>query len=202
MLYEAIFFDFDGVLADSEPIHFACWQEILAPFGVPLDWDTYARHGIGASDRMLVRLLCSRVDPPVDHELVYAEYPRKRDLFRSRMLELQPFSAELRRLLPQLHEYPKAVVTSSGQPEVEPVLIRAGLREYFTAAVFGGDVTKHKPEPDPYLLAIERLGVRSGLAIEDSDAGEQSARAAGLEVLRVRTPAEVPELLREKLANF
>jgi len=202
MPYEAIFFDFDGVLADSEPIHFACWREILKPFGVPLDWDTYARHGIGASDRMLLRLLCSRVDPPVDVEVVFAEYPRKRDLFRSRMLELQPFSVELRRLLPELHAYPKAVVTSSGQPEVEPVLVRAGLREYFTAAVFGGDVTKHKPEPEPYLLAIERLGVRSGLAIEDSDAGEQSARAAGLEVLRVRTPAEVPELLRQKLANF
>lgn len=199
MPYEAILFDFDGVLADSEPVHFACWQEILKPFSVPLDWETYCRHGIGASDRMLLRLLCSRADPPVDVDLVYAEYPRKRDLFRARMLELQPFSAELKEMLPSLRDYPMAVVTSSGQPEVEPILIRAGLRDYFAAAVYSADVKEHKPAPDPYLLAIQRLGVRSGLAVEDSDAGEQSARAAGLDVLRVRTPSEMPALLREKL---
>jgi len=199
MPYEAILFDFDGVLADSEPVHFACWQEILQPFGVPLDWETYRVHGIGASDRMLLRLLCRRVDPPLDVELLFAEYPRKRDLFRTRMLELQPFSTELKEMLPQLSDFPLAVVTSSGQPEVEPVLVRAGLREYFDAAVYSADVKEHKPAPDPYLLAIERLGVRSGLAVEDSDAGEQSARAAGLDVLRVRTPAEVPALLRKKL---
>jgi beta-phosphoglucomutase-like phosphatase (HAD superfamily) len=87
-------------------------------------------------------------------------------------------------------------VTSSGQTEVEPILINAGLRDYFQAAVYGGDVKRHKPAPDPYLLAMEKLGVRTALVVEDSDAGEASARAAGLDVLRVRTPAEMPALLR------
>ena len=52
-----LFLDFDGVLADSEPVHFACWQEILRGFGVHLDWPTYCQHGIGVSDRDLMARL-------------------------------------------------------------------------------------------------------------------------------------------------
>jgi beta-phosphoglucomutase len=200
--YEAILFDFDGVLADSEPIHFECWQEILTGFGLHLDWKTYAERGIGASDRSLLSLMCQQTDPPFDLERLVAEYPRKKDLFRTRMLERQPFCAEVFELLPQLHEYQLAVVTSSGQTEVEPILIHAGLRDYFHVAVYGGDVKRHKPAPDPYLLAMEKLGVRTALVVEDSDAGEASARAAGLEVLRVRTPAEMPSLLRKCLRGM
>ena len=199
MLYEAILFDFDGVLADSEPVHFECWQEILQTFGLHLDWETYTEQGIGNSDRKLLGFLCARADPPMDIEPLIAEFPRKKDMFRARMLERQPFSTELFELLPELRDYQLAVVTSSGQTEVEPVLERAGLRNFFHAVVYGGDVQQHKPAPDPYLLAVEKLGVRSALAVEDSNAGETSARAAGLDVLRVRTASEMPLLLRQRL---
>jgi beta-phosphoglucomutase len=199
VLYEAILFDFDGVLADSEPVHFECWQEILQTFGLHLDWKTYTEQGIGISDRKLLGFLCDRAGPPMDVEQLIAEFPRKKDMFRARMLERQPFSTEVFELLPELRDYQLAVVTSSGQTEVEPVLERAGLRNFFHAVVYGGDVQQHKPAPDPYLLAIQKLGVRSALAVEDSNAGETSARAAGLEVLRVRTASEMPALLRRKL---
>jgi len=199
VLYEAILFDFDGVLADSEPVHFECWQEILQTFGLHLDWKTYTEQGIGISDRKLLGFLCDRADPPMDVEQLIAEFPRKKDMFRARMLERQPFSTEVFELLPELSDYQLAVVTSSGQTEVEPVLERAGLRNFFHAVVYGGDVQQHKPAPDPYLLAVQKLGVRSALAVEDSNAGETSARAAGLDVLRVRTASEMPALLRQRL---
>ena len=199
MQYEAILFDFDGVLADSEPVHFECWREILQAYGLNLDWPTYCQEGIGISDRLLLSRLCQKQEPPLDVELLFAEFPRKRELFRARMLERQPFPAEVRALLAELDDYRLAVVTSSGQPEVEPVLEKAGLRKFFHAAVYFADTKQHKPEPDPYLLAIERLGVRRALAVEDSNAGEASARAAGLEVLRVRTPTEMPAMLRGHL---
>ena len=199
MRYEAILFDFDGVLADSEPIHFACWREILADFGLQLDWETYCTHGIGVSDRDLFAKLCEQSDPPLSVDRLIAEYPRKKDLFRARMLESLPFPAEVLELLPQLHGYQLAVVTSSGKAEIEPVLIRAGLCDFFHAAVYAGDVKRLKPAPDPYLLAAERLGIRRGLVVEDSDAGEASARAAGLDVLRVSGPREMPALLRARL---
>lgn len=198
-LYEAILFDFDGVLADSEPIHFECWQEILRSYDLHLDWKTYSEQGIGISDRKLLAFLCERADPPVDVELLIAEFPRKKDMFRARMLERQPFSTEVVELLQELRGYRLAVVTSSGQTEVEPVLERAGLCNYFHAVVYGGDVQQHKPAPDPYLLAVEKLGVRSALAVEDSNAGEASARAAGLDVLRVGTASEMPAMLRRTL---
>jgi beta-phosphoglucomutase len=199
VLYEAVLFDFDGVLADSEPVHFECWQEILQTFGLHLDWKTYCEEGIGVSDRILLGLLCQRADPPLDVERLIAEFPRKKDMFRARMLERQPFSADVFELLPELRDYQLAVVTSSGQTEVEPALEKAGLRAFFQAVVYGGDVKQHKPAPDPYLLAVEKLGVRTALAVEDSNAGEASARAAGLDVLRVGTPAEMPALLRQRL---
>lgn len=199
MFYEAILFDFDGVLADSEPVHFQCWREILKAHGLDLDWKTYAEQGIGVSDRKLLALLCRRADPPYDVERLIAEFPRKKDLFRARMLEIQPFSREVFDLLPELRDYRLALVTSSGQTEVEPVLEKAGLRGFFNAVVYGGDVQRHKPAPDPYLLAVAKLGTESALAIEDSDAGETSARAAGLDVLRVGSAAEMPEMLRRHL---
>jgi beta-phosphoglucomutase len=197
--YEAILFDFDGVLTDSEPVHFECWRDVVGQFGLRLDWDTYSRHGIGTSDRELLALLCRQRDPPFEIERLVAEYPRKKDLFRARMLEGNAFSEDVLRLLAELAGYRLAVVTSSGQSEVEPILMAAGIYSRFEAAVYGGDVKRLKPAPDPYLLAVERLGARSALVVEDSDAGEASARAAGLDVLRIQRQSQMPRMLRERL---
>ena len=199
MRYQAILFDFDGVLVDSEPVHFECWREILREFDVPLDWQTYFQHGIGISDRDLMTLLCRRAGRPFEVDQVLAQYPRKKELFRARMLELNAVSQDIMELLRTLNGYQLGVVTSSGRAEVEPILQKAGIDGLFHAAVYGSDVKRLKPAPDPYLLAVQKLGVRSALVLEDSDAGEASARAAGLDVLRVSTPAQMPQLLRARL---
>jgi len=197
--YEAILFDFDGVLVDSEPVHFECWREVLKPFGLELDWPTYRDQGIGISDRELLAVLCRQVTPPLDVDVLVAEYPRKKALFRSLMLERRPFSADVLDLISKLSQRRLGVVTSSGRAEVEPVLEAAGVRHAFEVAVFGGDVRRLKPAPDPYLLAVERLGVATALVVEDSDAGEASARAAGLDVLRIHHQREMAGLVRERL---
>jgi beta-phosphoglucomutase-like phosphatase (HAD superfamily) len=72
---------------------------------------------------------------------------------------------------------------------------RAGLLHYFDTVV-GADVQKHKPHPEPYLLAASRLGVTRAVVLEDSEAGIVSGRAAGFEVLPIRHPNEVAEVLR------
>jgi beta-phosphoglucomutase len=197
--YEAILFDFDGVLVDSEPVHFDCWQEILQPFGLTIDWKTYCEQGIGVSDRAMLAVLCKQSEPPFDIELLAAEYPRKKDLFRTKMLAAPSVSRGVIELLDSLADYKLAVVTSSGQNEVEPILEAAGIRSRFHAAVFGGDVKHLKPAPDPYRLAVERLGVSRALVIEDSEAGIASGIAAGLDVLRVPTQESMPELVRVHL---
>jgi beta-phosphoglucomutase len=200
--YEAILFDFDGVLVDSEPVHFVCWQEILKPFGLELDWKTYCEQGIGVSDRAMLAVLCKQSDPPLDIELLAAEYPRKKDMFRTRMLATPAVSPAVIDLLNSLTGYKLAVVTSSGRNEVEPILEASGVRSRFDAAVFGGDVQNLKPAPDPYRLAVERLGVARALVIEDSEAGVASGHAAGLDVLKVPSQREMPELVRTRLQLY
>ena len=200
MQYEAILFDFDGVLVDSEPVHWRCWNQILAPFGAFLEWDRYCAHCIGVSDREMIATLCAQFDPPLPFDDVWAQYPVKRDLFRGLMIEAGAVKADVVELIRELHSsHLLAVVTSSGQREVEPILELSGISPYLGTAVYGGDVRRLKPAPDPYLLAIARLGVHRALVVEDSDAGLAAARAAGLDVLHVRAQEQVCALVRGAL---
>ncbi len=201
MKYDAILFDFDGVLVDSEPIHYQCWNEILAGFGLSLEWDAWCANCIGVSDRMMLRRMCANI-PSIDVETLYATYPRKHARFRQLMEERMPFFEGVLDLFKSLDGCSLAVVTSSGRDEVEPILMKAGLMPYLNAVVYGGDVERLKPEPDPYLRAAHLLRAMRPLVVEDSDAGETSGRAAGFEVLRVKNSAEVPAALRKKIASL
>ncbi len=198
--YEAILFDFDGVLVDSEPIHYECWMEVLAPYGFHIDWDAYTRHWVGVSDRAMIRQFCETATPPLDFEKVWAEYPRKTEIFRARLAERPVFHDETLRLLDRLNDYKLAVVSSSARTEVEPPLVRAGVRDRFGALVCGRElVTNLKPAPDPYLKAAELLGVKRALVVEDSDAGQESGRAAGFDVLRLAHPSRLAKELSAAL---
>ncbi len=198
---QAIFFDFDGVLLDTEPVHWACWAEVLAPLGIALPWDYYRDCCIGIDDRDMLRTLAAQANPPRDWDEMWALYPAKKRLFQQRMAT-PPFEAGLVRMLPELRRTHRlAVVSSSSASEIEPLLLAGGIREHFDTIVGGEDVTRHKPAPEPYLLAAERLGVTRALVLEDSAAGIASGRAAGFEVLVVRHPAQVAGQLAELLGR-
>ena len=199
--YDAILFDFDGVLIDSEPVHFACWREVLQPFGIHLDWATYHAHFIGISDREMLRDLANLRQPPVDVNLLWAEYPHKRALFRERMRTESPVTPDVRDLLRWLNGRPMAVVSSSGRDEIEPILQAGGIRDCFAALVCREDVTQFKPAPEPYSKAAQLLGAARALVVEDSQAGIASGKAAGFDVLEVPAAARMPGLLRRYLAD-
>ncbi len=183
MQYDSLFFDFDGTLVDSEPLHYACWQEILRPFGIELSWATYERNCIGVSDRQMVSQLASEAG--VDFGALYAQYPRKKEMLRERILAAPPMPTATRERLLEGFSVPIAIVSSSYQLEVEPVLAQLGLQSQFATMVFGDHVANLKPHPEPYLEAARRLGVKNPLVFEDSEAGLTSARAAGFEVVHV-----------------
>lgn len=200
--YEAILFDFDGVLVDSEPIHLECWMQVLAPFGIHVDWQTYCERYIGVDDRQMIRELCASQQPPVSYESAWAQYPNKKRLFEARMHDADVIQPAIRDMLERLHETTKiAVVTSSAQSEVEPILAAGGLLPHIDTAVYGGDVKRLKPAPDPYLLAAERLRVTRALVVEDSAAGLAAGRAAGFDVLHIARQCEVVEVLAGRLAS-
>jgi beta-phosphoglucomutase len=197
--FQAIFFDFDGVLLDTEPVHWACWAEVLNDVGVTLTWEYYRDHCIGIDDRDMLRAIAANADPPRDWTALWTLYPAKKQLFQSRMTD-PPFEAALRELLPELESTHRlAVVSSSACVEIEPLLVAGGVRGHFATVVGGESVQRHKPAPEPYLLAAERLSVERALVIEDSAAGIASGRAAGFEVLAVKHPRDVPGMVRERL---
>ncbi len=196
-------FDFDGVLADTEPIHYECWKELLAPHGIHFDWPYYQTNCVGISDRTMVEKLASQRVPPVPFDDLWPDYQRKQLLFRERLERDHPFLPETIDLISNLHgSYKLAVVSSSARTEVEPPIERAGIRNCFEMLICGKElVVNLKPAPDPYLKAAELIGARRPLVVEDSDAGVASAKAAGFDVVRVKHPSEVAELVRARLCN-
>jgi len=198
--YQALLFDFDGVLADSEPLHYECWREVLKPYGIDLLWSVYSDKCIGVSDREMIEGFCHGQPVPVDFDKVWKEYPRKQALFRERIARADVFVPETIELVHSLAHYKLAVVSSSNRREIEPPLIRAGIRHRFEALVCGSEeVERLKPAPDPYLLAGRKLQVETALVVEDSDAGERSGRAAGYDVVRVYNAREVAPKVRAAL---
>lgn len=196
---DAVFFDFDGVLADSEPVHFRCWSEVLAPFDIDLDWATYETNCIGVSDIDMLNFLAGLSLKPMIGEDLRDTYTVKKKLFLEKALASDLVSPATLDLIRSLQGLTIAVVTSSGRTEVEPILARSEVLPLLATAVYGEDAPRRKPAPDPYQLAARRTGARRPLVVEDSNAGVASARAAGFDLVRVATAAEVPAKVRQAL---
>jgi len=194
LAWDALLFDFDGVLADSEPVHHSAWNQTLEPLGIHLDWEDYRKHFVGIPDGIALR---ERLGIQAGGEALVAQ---KQELFRQGLAAAQPFLPDTVQLLQDLFpSYKMAVVSSSYRSEVEPPLVRGGIRPFFQLLICGDDVKHFKPSPEPYLLAAERLGARRPLVIEDSEAGVASGRAAGFEVLQVSRVEDVAREVREYL---
>ena len=200
MAIRAIFFDFDGVLVDSEPLHWKTWADVLKTKGIELGYEDYLRRFIGVSSREMLRILWQDLGRPFDTEVFQAWYAEKRALFRRGDLRVPPELAGF--IAGRLSGYRLGVVSSSRRSEVEPYLASAGLRPRMDILVCAEDVTHLKPSPEPYRKASELAGLAPGdcLVVEDSDAGEQSAREAGMQAVRVMAPGEVEERLRTVLS--
>lgn len=199
MAYEAIFFDFDGVIVDSEPLHYECWRDILEPLGVRFEWDYYHAHFIGVSDRKVIEEAVARSGVTMTADEVFAYFPKKTELFRERVRKELPFVPGVFELFDELGAYKVGVVSSSHRSEVAPVLEAGGLLRRLDVTVFGNDVTRHKPDPEPYRKAGEALGVTRALVVEDSQAGLTSGRAAGFDVLHVPSPDQMAGLVRRAI---
>jgi beta-phosphoglucomutase len=200
--FDAILFDFDGVLADTEPVHFACWAEVLATVGLTLDWEFYRTQCIGIDDRDMLQMMATAADPPRNWDDLWALYPAKKELFQARTTANPPFDPGLASFLERLNgDYKMAVVSSSACSEIEPMLVAGGLRRFFQTIVGAESVKRHKPAPDPYLAAAERLQARAPLVVEDSAAGIASGRAAGFAVLEIGSPSHLVEQVVRRLAQ-
>jgi HAD superfamily hydrolase (TIGR01509 family) len=150
----------------------------------------------------MMKIFARLCDPPADEAKLWETYPDKKRLFQERMAVDPPFAPGVAEFFRELvQSYRLGVVSSSSRTEIEPLLEAVGIRPYLSVLVCGGDVQRHKPAPEPYLLAGERLGIKRALVIEDSAPGMASARAAGFDVLRIADPAQMMADVRRRLTE-
>jgi HAD superfamily hydrolase (TIGR01509 family) len=183
---KAIFWDNDGVLVDTEELYFKATQSVLAEVGIPLsesDYiDLFLIQGRGAFHLAEARGM-SRDDVErlrTDRNILYgrwlADAPRLMD--------------DVERVLASLHgRYVMGVVTSSRRDHFDVTHAQTGILKYFDFVLTAADFRRVKPDPEPYLRAVERAGVRPAecLAIEDSARGLEAAVGAGVPCVVVPT---------------
>ncbi|HEY3161045.1 MAG TPA: HAD family phosphatase [Vicinamibacterales bacterium] len=205
---QAIVFDFDGVIADSEPLHLKAFQQALAEEGVALDRDEYFSRYLGYDDVGAFTALARDRGLAWTDRHVTALVARKGMKLQA-MLEgdevLFPGAAAFVRAAAA--EVPIAIASGALRHEIVQIVNAAGLGDLFAAIVASGDTLESKPSPAPYLLAFEQLQQATGtmldrrrcVAIEDSVWGLVSAREAGLRCVGVTTSYPAAELTGAEL---
>jgi HAD superfamily hydrolase (TIGR01509 family) len=183
----AVIFDMDGVLLDSEPLHYEAVRQILAEQGIEFPLEDYFRY-LGTTLTSTWDDLCERY--PISMPFAQFEARYNADVL-AQYEAGAPLIAGARELVAQLHQagIPIAVASSSHRQWVEAALTGAGLREYFEQTTAGDEVSIGKPSPEIYLKAAEKLHIDpcECIAVEDAPAGAESAAAAGMRVVLVRS---------------
>ncbi|GAA3429147.1 HAD family hydrolase [Streptosporangium sandarakinum] len=188
---DAVLFDMDGLLVDSEKVWFEVESEVMARLGG--EWShADQRHLVGGSMPAAVghmlRVTGSATDP-ADVETWMLEGMTRR---LSAGVEMMPGAAELLTAVRRAG-LPTALVTSSVRPIADACLAFIG-RHHFDRVVTGDDVARTKPDPEPYLTATRLLGVAAArcVALEDSPNGVTAATAAGCRVVAVPSVLPIP----------
>lgn len=185
---EAVLFDMDGTMIESEAALLECWRQAAQDLSLPLE-DGLWLSMVGLHDSACHALLRTRLDEAQVQALLSA----MQALYDVRVDAGLPVKEGLIALLERLtaQGMPIAVVTSTRRPRALYKLERAGLLPYFSLVVGGDEVSHPKPAPDIYRLAAQRLDVdpRRCVVLEDSPAGVRSALAAGM------APIHIPDLV-------
>jgi beta-phosphoglucomutase len=200
---QAIVFDFDGVIADSEPLHLRAFQQTLAEAQIELSGRDYYSCYLGYDDVGLVQALAADRGIAMSDREVTALVARK-GIRLKEMLQGDHvlFPGAISFIREAASAVPIAIASGALRHEIEEITEAAGIRQLFSAIVSSGDTPQSKPSPAPYLLAFERLRQVSGrnldprrsVAIEDSRWGLESARGAGLRCVGVTNSYPAAEL--------
>ncbi|MBD1853122.1 HAD family phosphatase [Leptolyngbya sp. FACHB-711] len=193
-MLKALLFDLDGTMADTDPVHFQNWQSILLSYGITIDRPTYRAKFSGRRNQEIV--------PEILPQLTIAEGDelgeRKEAMFRQQaatVLQPMPGLLEVLRWTEQ-HQLKRAIVTNAPLENVEFMLGVLHLDSEFPLVVLGDELPRGKPDPMPYLAALDQLGVTASetIAFEDSPSGIRSAVAAGIPTVGIASTHEPQKL--------
>lgn len=189
---QAIVFDFDGLILDTETPEFTAWQSVFADHGLVLPtewWGQFMGRGVDMITEWPIDLLDRLVENEIDREAIHGEC-RARCLAEIDRQTIRPGVVDL------LDDCERegvrvAIASSSKHHWVESYLEKVGLQSRFDIICCADDVEKAKPFPDLYLMALDRLGLEASdaIALEDSPNGIAAALAAGMFVFVIPNPA-------------
>ncbi|MBD2088613.1 HAD family phosphatase [Microcoleus sp. FACHB-1515] len=211
MTLKAVLFDFNGVIINDEPLHQKLIEQLLIEENLRPNPQDFWQFCIGRSDRACLADLLSSRGRTVTDKYLDELVARKSRAYVQQLesIEKLPIYPGLADLIYQLKvaQIPIALVSGATRAEVELVLDRANLSSAFTLSVCGDDITHSKPDPEGYKLAIDRLSQivpnlhpSECLAIEDSFAGLEAAKAAKIPVVGVANT--YPFHMMQRLSNW
>jgi HAD superfamily hydrolase (TIGR01509 family) len=192
----ALLFDIDGTLTDTDPLHIKAFNMMLAEFGMSIGHDEYFARVMGFTNAEIMRDFFP--------EKPLSEHKRLADFKEATFRELA--ASELRPT-PGLLDFmnfadslgiPMAAVTNAPVPNAELMLTGLGVKRRFRTVVIGDELPRGKPDPLPYLVAGERLGVdcRNCIAFEDSRSGMRSASGSGAFAIGLLSSLPEAELVK------
>ena len=190
----ALLFDLDGTLVDSDAEHLVAFQRVFEPHGARLDRAEYAANIMGVSNAMIASRYLSHMSLVEQAATLDA----KEAAYRDALGELEPILGALALLdFADRRGLERAVVTNAPRANAEKVLSALGIGERLPIVVIGGELPRSKPDPLPYLTALERTGASAAhsVAFEDSLSGVRAAAAAGLTVVGMTTTLDSKTLI-------
>jgi beta-phosphoglucomutase len=216
-MIQAIIFDFNGVLADDDPIHMNAFRRVAAEEGLAFTDEEYLETYLPLNDWDCLKTLFekhskalspARMDDLIERKSVY--------YFQAIAEKPVLFEGAAQAVLAAASRYPVAIASGARGREIRHILRQAGLERHFTAIVAAEDVRYGKPHPEPFLRAYERLRDSNGslaaaacLAVEDSLGGMRSAHEAGMRCLgiahsydRERLRTGRPRWIIDSIADF
>ncbi len=192
-VFPATLFDYNGVLANDETVHLAAFQDALAPLGVTLTEAEYWEKYLGFDDVGAFDAILRDAGRVADSAFIASLVEAKRPLYRARAEAALPLFAGAAELIRRRAAVgPVGIVSGALRDEIELGIDALGVRELILSVVAAEDTRASKPDPHGYLLGIEALSrhiaprdAQRALVIEDSLAGIEAAKAAGLPCIAV-----------------
>ena len=185
-LYKGYIFDCDGTLAHSMPVHYAAWRQTAEENGVSMSEELFYSLG-GVPTTKIVEILNEKFGADLDPEQVAK---RKEEVFVENMDGMQPLE-EVAAFARKVATFAKVAIASGGYlPVVSKTLEAIGFKDFFPVIVTTEQVTRGKPFPDIFLEAAKRMDVPANecLVLEDSPAGIEAAKAAGMDFNLIGKP--------------
>ena len=209
-MLRAVIFDFDGVISDSEILHFRAFNQMLAQYGIEITIKDYYKTYLGFNDVDCYKLLIHQGLLKIDEQQIGGLVEQKKQIFEKLAKTEGRMIEGVRDFLTMLedNDMPMAICSGALLTEVEMVLEEARLRHLFEVIVSAEHIKKGKPHPEGFLLTLQRLNENREeaitgnqcIVIEDSHWGLEAAKAAGMHTIAVTNSYDAEQLsLAEKI---